>query len=292
MAMKRTFSYAATMRAQCFFRHLSSLVCPLHWVRISYLRDITCFVIFVMRAYSREGTYKKAGLFMTGQDLRDARQKKGWTQAETSEKLGVTQAYLSMLENGRRLMPSELARLAVETLQAPPTALPVHAHALETPVGSEKLGLQLAALGYPGFAHVRAKARRNPAEVLLTALNAANLETRVTEGLPWLALAYADMDWDWAVQNAKLLDRQNRLGFVVTLASQLASKSNDPHRSGRLGEYAAVLERSRLVKEDTLCHDSLTEAERKWLRANRPAEAAHWNLLTDMKAENLPHATL
>jgi len=22
--------------------------------------------------------------------------------------------------------------------------------------------------------------------------------------------AYADMDWDWAVQNAKLLDRQNR----------------------------------------------------------------------------------
>jgi hypothetical protein len=50
-----------------------------------------------------------------------------------------------------------------------------------------------------------------------------------------------------------------------------------------------VLDRSRLVKEDTLCHDSLTEAERKWLRVNRPAEAAHWNLLTDMQAENLPH---
>ncbi len=280
------------MREQCFFRHLSSLVCPLHWVRISYLRDITYFVIFIVRAYSREGTYKKAGLFMTGQDLRDARGKKGWSQAETAEKLGVTQAYLSMLENGRRLMPSDLARLAVETLQAPATALPLREQAFATPVGSEKLSLQLAALGYPGFAHLRAKARRNPAEVLLTALNAANLETRVTEGLPWLALAYADMDWDWVVQNAKLLDRQNRLGFVVTLASQLASKSTDPHRSGRLGEYAAVLERSRLVKEDTLCHDSLTEAERKWLRANRPAEAAHWNLLTDMKAENLPHATL
>src|SRR5712692_7276447 len=130
-----------------------------------------------------------------------------------------SQAYLSMLENGRRSMPSDLARLAVETLQAPPTALPVHTKALETPVGSEKLGLELAALGYPGFAHVRSKARRNPAEVLLTALNAANLETRVTEGLPWLALAYADMDWDWVVQNARLLDRQNRLGFVVTLAS-------------------------------------------------------------------------
>src|SRR6266481_1212378 len=290
--MNRIFSWAATDEGTVVFAPFILSRLPLHWVRISYLRDITNSVIFVIRAHSGKGTHKKAGLFMTGEDLRDARQKKGWTQDETAERLGVTQAYLSMLENGRRLMPSDLARLAVETLQAPPTALPVHAHALETPVGSEKLGLELAALGYPGFAHVRAKARRNPAEVLLTALNAANLETRVTEGLPWLALAYADMDWDWVVQNAKLLDRQNRLGFVVTLASQLASKTSEPHRSGRLREYLGVLERSRLVKEDTLCHDSLTEAERKWLRSNRPAEAAHWNLLTDMKAENLPHATL
>ena len=245
-----------------------------------------------MRVPSHQGTLRKAGLSMTGRDLRDARQRMGWTQEQTAEKLGVTQAYLSMLESGRRAMPYELARLAAETLHAPPTALPLRARAFETPAGSEKLSLQLTALGYPGFAHLRAKARRNPAEVLLTALNAANLDNRVTEGLPWLALAYADMDWDWVVQNAKLLDRQNRLGFVVTLASQLASKSSEPHRSGRLREYLGVLERSRLVKEDTLCHDSLTEAERKWLRSNRPAEAAHWNLLTDMKAENLPHATL
>src|SRR5947209_14261037 len=34
--------------------------------------------------------------------------------------------------------------------------------------------------------------------------------TTLFRSLPWLALAYADMDWDWAVQNAKLLDRQNR----------------------------------------------------------------------------------
>ena len=245
-----------------------------------------------MRVRSGKGTQEKEGLSMTSRDLRDARRKKGWTQEETAEKLGVTQAYLSMLESGRRSMPYDLARLAVETLDGPPIALPLRAQVFETPVGNERLGLQLAALGYPGFAHLRAKARRNPAEVLLTAVNEANLDNRVTEGLPWLALAYADMDWDWVVQNAKLLDRQNRLGFVVTLASQLAAKSADPHRSGRLREYMAVLERSRLVKEDTLCHDSLTETERKWLRSNRPAEAAHWNLLTDMKAENLPHSSL
>jgi transcriptional regulator with XRE-family HTH domain len=229
---------------------------------------------------------------MTGQELREARRKKGWTQVQTAERLGVTQAYLSMLESGRRAMPSALARLAVDALHASATALPLRGQVLETPADSAKLSLQLAALGYPGFAHLRSKARRNPAEVLLSALNTANLETRVTEGLPWLALAYADMDWDWMVQNAKLLDRQNRLGFVVTLAAQLASKAGEPRRSGRLGEYASVLDRSRLVREDTLCHDALTEPERKWLRSNRPAEAAHWNLLTDMKAENLPHATL
>jgi len=72
-------------------------------------------------------------------------------------------------------------------------------------------------------------------------------------------------------------------------ASQSSSASTDEPRSRRVKEYAAVLDRSRLAKEGTLCHDSLTEAERKWLRVNRPPEAAHWNLLTDMKAENLPH---
>ena len=70
--------------------------------------------------------------------------------------------------------------------------------------------------------------------------------------------------------------------------STVSNGTGEP-RSRRLKEYAAVLDRSRLVKEDTLCHDSLTEAERKWLRVNRPAEAAHWNLLTDMQVEHLPH---
>jgi len=58
-------------------------------------------------------------------------------------------------------------------------------------------------------------------------------------------------------------------------------QSQKPHTQKRRTGHPA--------KEDTLCHDSLTEAERKWLRVNRPPEAAHWNLLTDMKAENLPH---
>jgi len=229
---------------------------------------------------------------MNGLELREARLHKGWTQQKTAERLGVTQAYLSMLERGRRVLPYTLARRAVEALHAPPTILPLREETFATPVGSDRLRSELGGLGYPGFAHLRQSARRNPAEVLLSALNESDLDSRVVEGLPWLALNYSDMDWDWAVQNAKLHDRQNRLGFVATLALQLASKSPDPRHLRKLKEYVAVLDRSRLVKEDTLCHDSLTEAERTWLRVHRSEEAKHWNLLTDMKAEDLPHASL
>ena len=231
---------------------------------------------------------------MNGEKLREARLRAGWTQQQAAQRLGVTQAYLSMVEHGRRVLPSVLARMAVEILHASPTALPLSEGWVSAPSDSDKVRSELAGLGYPGFAHVRGRVRHNPAEVLLSALNQSELDTRVVEALPWLAFTYADLDWDWAVQNAKLHNLQNRLGFVATVASrfgasQSSSQSSEEPRSRRVKEYAAVLDRSRLAKEDTLCHDSLTEAERKWLRVNRPPEAAHWNLLTDMKAENLPH---
>jgi len=251
---------------------------------------------------------------MNGEALKEARLRAGWTQQQAAERLGVTQAYLSMAERGRRVLPAVLARRAVEVLRASPTALPLREEGVRAPSDNDTLRAELAALGYPGFAHVvgphgRTRVRRNPAEVLLNALHGSDVDTRVVEGLPWLAFHYAELDWDWAVRNAKLHDLQNRLGFVTTMASRLegpqsetsrnvtvpartvptTSTSTGEPRSRRLKEYAAVLDRSRLVKEDTLCHDSLTEAEKKWLRVNRPAEAAHWNLLTDMQVEHLPH---
>jgi transcriptional regulator with XRE-family HTH domain len=227
--------------------------------------------------------------FVTGLELREARSRRQWTQEKAAEKLGVTQAYLSMLESGRRSAPATLARRAAELLDASATTLPLPEVRLVETYGSERLSAELASLGYPGFAHVRAKARRNPAEVLARALNERNLDTRVVEGLPWLVLTYAGLDWDWLVPKTKVNDRQNRLGFVTTLAAKLAAKSHDAPRERKLKEYVEVLDRSRLVKEDTLCHDSLTVAERNWLRANRSTEAKHWNLLTDMKSENLIH---
>ena len=234
---------------------------------------------------------------MNAQELRDARRSKGWTQVETARRLGVTQAYLSMLERGRRTMPYSLARRVVELLQAPPTALPLRQTGLDEPAGSDKLRAELAALEYPRFMHVLhqarpRKARRNPAEVLLSALNESNLDSRVSEGLPWLVARYPDMDWDWLVSNAKVRDRQNRLGFVASLGLQLAQHAGTPSATRRLGEYVDVLDHSRLAREDTLCQDALTQAERVWLRENRPNEAKHWNLLTDMRVENLTHAGL
>lgn len=144
-------------------------------------------------------------------------------------------------------------------------------------------------MGYPGFAYLKTKASQNPAGVLLDALDQANLDARVVEGLPWLALTYVDMDWDWLVRSAKVRDRQNRLGFAVSLASEVAARNNDADLGQKLRRRLAILENARLAREDTFCHDSITQAERKWLREHRSPVAAHWNLLTDLKGEQLAY---
>jgi hypothetical protein len=118
----------------------------------------------------------------------------------------------------------------------------------------------------------------------------SDLDSRVAAGLPWLAFNYTDMNWDWLVRNAKLHDLQNRLGFAVTLARQVAEKTDASAKVSLLTRTESLLERSCLVREDTFCHNSLTEAEKRWLREKRPPEAQRWNLLTDLTAEQLAHA--
>jgi transcriptional regulator with XRE-family HTH domain len=228
---------------------------------------------------------------MDGNLLKQARLEKNWTQDEAAQALGVTQAYLSMLEHGRRALSEPFVRKALKVLRLPPTALPLRSETATKRMPSEKhdFSTELAALGYPGFSYLRAKVRRNPAEVLFDALDESNLDARVAEGLPWLALTYVDMDWDWLVRNAKLRDRQNRLGFAVALASEVADVNNDRARAKKLQARFEALESARLAREDTFCHDSMTQVERAWLREHRSPAAAHWNLLTDMKGENLAY---
>jgi len=62
---------------------------------------------------------------VTGEDLRKARQQKGWTQVQAAQKLGMTQAYLSMLERGQRGLSNSVLRRALQKLSVAPTALPL-----------------------------------------------------------------------------------------------------------------------------------------------------------------------
>ena len=226
---------------------------------------------------------------MTGTEIKDARHKAKWTQAEAASKLGLTQAYLSMVESGHRPATSSLSELAMKVFDLPPTVLPLESSAGS--VDENEFQADLGTLGYPGFAYLRGKPTRNPAQVLFSALDQSDLDSRLVEALPWLTYTYADMDWDWLVTNAKIRDRQNRLGYVVALARKLGKKGTDSARLEKLVASQALLERSRLAAEDTLCHDSMTQAERKWLRSHRPQEARHWNLLTDLDVRNLANAS-
>lgn len=226
---------------------------------------------------------------MTGDALKTARKKAKLTQQEAGSRLGLTQAYLSMLERGHRPVTPELAAQAARVLHLPPTALPLEAGppmALDESAFKAELG----ALGYPGFSYLRGKSHYNPARLLFLALDRSDVDRRVVEALPWVVFSYPELDWDWLLRNAKLNDRQNRLGFVVGLAEEFAEKAGDTPRKNSLLKKKELVERSRLVKEDTLSHESMTQAERKWLRQNRPPKARHWNLLTDLDVRHLAYA--
>jgi len=213
----------------------------------------------------------------------------GLTQVQAARRLGVSQPYLSQLEKGERPVTAELARAAATLYGLPATALPLPESAPES-ADPQRLARQLAGLGYPGFAHLRSL-KTNPAAVVLGSLVQSDLEVRLTEALPWVLLTYPEMDWSWLVRHAKLHDVQNRLGFLVTLAKDLASAV--PQFRGALEPLSSVenqLERARLAREDTLCRDSMPAAERRWLEETRSPLARHWNLLTGLTPGRLPYA--
>jgi len=228
---------------------------------------------------------------MTNERLKAGRLNAGLTQVQAARRLGVSQPYLSQLEKGERPVRAELARAAATLYRLPPTALPMP-ESMPAPHGADpqRLARQLAGLGYPGFAHLRS-IKANPAAVVLDSLLHADLEVRLAEALPWVLLTYPDMDWPWLVRQAKLRDAQNRLGFLVGLAKDLATAQ--PQFRGALEPLSSVeeqLERARLAREDTLCRDSMPVAERRWLEARRSPLARHWNLLTGLTSDQLSYA--
>lgn len=226
---------------------------------------------------------------MTGRQLEKYRKQKNRTQVQTAKALGVSQTYLSLLESGKRPLTERLQTKAVKFFNLPPTQLPSRLSSPELPhVTDAELAADLADLGYIGFGHLRRKRPRpkNPADVLLNALNSGQRDARVLEALPWLVLTFPDLDWRSTARTARANDLQNRLGFVVNIARRTAEARSADHRTvAKLKGPEADLEHSRLAREDTLCNENMTNAERQWLAAKRPRGAKHWNLLTGL----IPH---
>ena len=221
------------------------------------------------------------------------RRRHGWGQVEAAGRLGVSQPYLAMLENGKRRLTPALARKVVAAYGLPPAELPLpEAFNPTKEADGQRLVEELAKLDYPGFAYVRTHIRsKHPGEVLLTALAQESLEGRAAEALPWLLLRYWDMDFTWLVGEAKKFDLQNRLGFVVNLARQVSERAGEAERTQALASLESLLESSRLAREDYFYRAPRNDRERQWLSQNRPEAARHWNLLSDLRPEHLQYVT-
>ena len=132
---------------------------------------------------------------MTGEVLKAGREGANLTQQEAASRLGLTQAYLSMLERGRRPVTTELATQAMKVFHLPPTALPLESGTHKT-LNESTFKAEFGALGYPGFSYLRGESHYNPARLLFLALDQDALDRRVVEALPWLAYTYPEMDWE------------------------------------------------------------------------------------------------
>ena len=230
---------------------------------------------------------------MTGERLRQYRRNAGWTQSRLAARLGVAQAYVSMMERGTRPVPEHLARRVASLLRLPASALPLpRGGVLDKPVDEDWVAVNLARLGYSGFRYLaRPGRKRHPAEVLLRALALRRLEPRLAEALAWLLLQYDEFDAAVLVTEAKSRDLQNRLGFTVSLARDVArGNSAYGHRLRPLEALEEMLKPSRLAGEDIYGSGEMSEVMLAWARKHRSKAAAYWNLLTDLKTEHLPYA--
>ena len=211
------------------------------------------------------------------QPVQQWRTRNGLTQVDAAALLGISQTYLSLLENGDRPLTAQLQE-RLSTVKK--TALRGFTPRNFT---DDRFRGQLSALGYPGFAHVKAaRLKPSPGPFLLSVLSLADVNSRVVEALPWVVHQYCGrLDPAWLVRSAKLQNLQNRLGFLLQAA---------PERTPGLAVALADLERARLLQESTLCWDSMPTATREWMRVNRSPLAQYWNVVTTLRPEDARRA--
>lgn len=223
---------------------------------------------------------------MNDRQLVKSRLRKGLEQQEAARLLGVSQPYLSLLESGKRNLPRRLAERAVKVFDLPPGELPVEPDWENLPEKTDaELAGMLAALDYPKFSHLKKGVKANPAQILFSALKKEILDSRIAESLPWLIFTFPEMDWEKLIKFARIFDLQNRLGFFVSLARRLAEKAGAGQKRRLLSEIEKSLAKSRLYREDFW--GNLTDAEKKYLKTNRPEDAKYWRVLSDLSLEHL-----
>lgn len=223
---------------------------------------------------------------MNGFQLAQNRLSKGLEQQEAAQILGVSQSYLSLLESGKRKLNQKLAEKAVKVFRLSPEQLPIMEDWEGLPkANNDELSKLLAALGYPKFSHLKKGKLQNPAQVLFSALQNENLDSRIIESLPWLIFTFPELDWEKLTKYARIFDFQNRLGFVINLARQLAEKARDKSKQNLLLTVEKNLEKSRLFQEDVL--SKITKTEKAYLKTNRPKEAKYWRVLSDLSVSHL-----
>lgn len=226
---------------------------------------------------------------MNGEELLKARLKRDWEQSEAAARLKVSQPYLSLLEAGKRPVTESIARRAFRVFDLLPTALPFK-KSLQTsfPTNENFLSVQLAAFGYPKFSHLKRNTRKeNPALILITALEKDDLGSREAEALPWLIHNFSEMNWSEIIDSVKIIDGQNRLGFLISLTHENSLLNNEGEKTGLFENLLSKLEKSRLYEEDSFRRRLMTETEKAWLEENRTAQARFWRMLTNLSYEHL-----
>ncbi len=205
--------------------------------------------------------------------LQHWRKRNGLTQVDAASLLGVSQPYLSLLEHGARPLTAAL-RTRMKALRR------AVAQGDGQDAAEDSFRAQLSALGYPGFAHLApTRLKPDPDDLLLSVLARPDADSRIVEGLPWVVRQYArQMDLTRLVRQAKLLNLQNRLGFVLQVAGVQTREALSALRE---------LDQARLLQEATLCWDSMPGPTREWMRANRTMLARHWNVLTRLQPEHV-----
>jgi transcriptional regulator with XRE-family HTH domain len=233
----------------------------------------------------KHGAYREIQVYRSREHL---------SQSRLAKALGVSQAYVSQLENGARKVSKKLAARLAELPklhQLPATVFPEDLENLDA--FDRDLAADLSALGYDGRSPADGHKPKNPAAIIVSILKRRQVAPAVMAAIPWMLITFPEINTKWLVDQARLNNLQNRLGFLLDLAyeiaeARLAAGQFDEEHLVRLEAMRGQLEASRLANDDTLARE-LTATERQFFHEHRSETARHWNLLTGLTREQLPY---